>query len=834
MFIEQGFQHLYCYSLGNTPKMLVDNSKNVVNFDRIAYSIELLSNDFGFQYLWISMDPFNDNVANIGVPERNIYQTPVHNAYMCSNVWGVNNGMFSNGCAIDFTPHVYKPRTPLDSKGKNMLLNNESCYGCMQIYMNNSCMFAYNNFKYKGCDSDLGIGNCNFGTHKDWTFTSNSNLYSIARLNVFARPSLASLLIAESKLCNMRYSLDIPIFQKHLNYAVDSHRYKEKYKPFKRVSYMLHLTHFDNTVDYIWISLDSFTPILGEITVPKGATVQKVVTNLIVTSNILNLNNFYIQHGLLEFSPYNYAAGTSNMFGVKESLTGEGNYGCFQLHANGQTLFAYNSHKGIPDIGIGHNTMGYGDWTFSQNGHLYQQRKLEIYTSECEVCKHVNESFGMRLVQCFDIQGYGRPIPKVNNRITKGSFSRIGYYIQLASFKDGIEWMWISFDINKHENIEKYVVYNFDSINIQETVTNVEVIHFTNNSKQLANYKSATLMNTCYNYMPTVDKLNVRKDILNFGNYGGFQIFTENEHIFCYNNHNGCGDIGFGNNLYGNPDWSFANNSLTYSQRYMEILVNNTTYNPNVVFLVTGQSNSQGWGGVYEQHNPDDGSNENIYAWNLEEQAWVIFDMEKPMGTKPVALQSFAFHFAKKYISEHKGVKVGLIISGLAGQAICKWTKQNSDYNVLKFKSIDTKKLDTGELYDESVMSISQSLKAANLQKLSGILWHQGEGDYLESYDYYKSRLYNVINQYRSEKFGTPTTPFIAGELIYNNDLWQYKKQNEVLCELNDHTDVYIRCAHTMYLPSNINDLVHFSTQSHRAMGHLYYQQWKIIETLSK
>lgn len=818
MFPEEGFRHVICYNLENVPRILIDNRISITHFDRVAYHIELLSTKYGYQYLWSSFDPFNDQTMNIGVPEENIFETPVYNMHINSNIFGMYQGNVQGDCHLKFSPYAYKPSNPLTNED-----DLEQSIGCMQLFHKNKCIFAYNNFRNPNKASDLGLGNCT-EHHRDWTACRNSEGYQIARLNVYARPSLASMLIAESKIFNMRYSLDIPIFQKQLLYALDSHRYNDSNKPFDRVGYLMNLEHFNGFREYIWISMDAFTSNMGEITVPKGATVQKIVTNISVTSNKLNMENVHIPQGLLEFSPYNYAPGSSNIFGIKDSLFGEGTYGCFQVHANGHTLFAYNSHKGIPDIGIGNSDNGYNDWTFAQNGHLYKTRKLEIFTRNCRACEYEEESHTMRLLTNFNIPATGRPHMFVSNKLSRGSFNRVGIFTELASFKDGINWMWVSFNVTDPVSF-KYCLPDFNTGTVQEKVSDVIVKVYSNGHFAMTQYEDAVFEATPYDYFPT--QHGSFKQVLDSGQYGCFQLHTDEGYILSYNNHNGVGDIGFGTNAtgIGQVDWSFSNNAPSFSSRYMEIFVNNTTYVPDVVFLVTGQSNSQGWGGLYEPFNPEDESDNRIFGWNMEENAWVIFDLEKPIGTKPIGLQCFAFHFAKQYLKAFPDKKIGFVVNGLGGQAICRWTKPHG----VSVPSVDMHKEDVGDLYDDSVHCVNMALKNAGVDKIDGVLWHQGEADYLESYEYYTERLEKVISQYREEPFGHKDLAFIAGELIHNSDEWAYNKQNFVLQTLNDNEDKFVRCASTKHLPANGDDLVHFATESHRMMGRLYYDQYKII-----
>jgi len=59
----------------------------------------------------------------------------------------------------------------------------------------------------------------------------------------------------------------------------------------------------------------------------------------------------------------------------------------------------------------------------------------------------------------------------------------------------------------------------------------------------------------------------------NEGTYGRFQLVMDGQVLFAYNDFNGNGDIGFGNNANGLTDWSFSNNGKSYSKKKMEVFV---------------------------------------------------------------------------------------------------------------------------------------------------------------------------------------------------------------------------------------------------------------------
>ena len=79
-------------------------------FDRIAYYLELAKKDGTVQYLWASMDAFTTDRTKIAVPtlaSGAIFQQPVSNLDVKSNVDGIVNGSGMAGGNLEFWPHNY-------------------------------------------------------------------------------------------------------------------------------------------------------------------------------------------------------------------------------------------------------------------------------------------------------------------------------------------------------------------------------------------------------------------------------------------------------------------------------------------------------------------------------------------------------------------------------------------------------------------------------------------------------------------------------------------------------------------------------------------------------
>ena len=229
------------------------------------------------------------------------------------------------------------------------------------------------------------------------------------------------------------------------------------------------------------------------------------------------------------------------------------------------------------------------------------------------------------------------------------------------------------------------------------------------------------------------------------------------------------------------------------------------------VFFVTGQSNSQGYGGYADICDARDHCDHRILSWNINTNAWEVANLFSEIGTKPANNQCFAFHFAKELLKIYPGIYIGLIVIGCPGTSICNWTIPNP---FLSKSSVG--KVDTGQFFYTSAEHIKNALAVANGAMLNGILWHQGEADADEEYLWYYQRITQVIQQYRNF-FGH--IPFIVGELL---DYSLLNKQNFILRHLNNLPGV--RCANLAQCQHS-GDAVHMSTEGHRFMGKAYAER---------
>tara|TARA_B100001094_G_scaffold271714_1_gene277140 strand:- start:232 stop:2727 length:2496 start_codon:yes stop_codon:yes gene_type:complete len=795
------------------------NKSSMTHFDRVGYFIELLSKKFGHQQLWVTFNPFSDRIEDHGIPSMTttngrVFQHSLYNVNIVSNKNNIVSGSSLDTCTIEYSPFNYAPLYDGVFDFNDQMFTKNGSYGCMQLFNAEQCVFAYNNFNNIDVKSDIGIGN-NYVGHKDWTFAQNSDLYTFKRIQIYARNTFSSLLARESYFYKLCYSLDIPMFPKNgiLKYNVDVNKFRNSNLPFDKIGYLMYLQDLQGIYKYMWLTCDAYTSIISGITIPTkgGSKIKKDITNINLHSNVVSQNDE--TNGTIVISPHNYLPSQNSYENI---LCDEGNYGTFQLYRNKKLLLAYNNFSNIPDIGIGPSLGAYQDYTFESNAHGYNVKRIEILTRPAEACKQCPESRKMRLLYSIKLSNTSRGLYEVDNRstISKDSFSRIGYFLELHHPQYGIQYVWTSF-----EAFDK----NPENLGLPLSKTfNKKVINFNSHGSHTDTFlhEEAFITFTPFDYNPSIAKL------YETGSYGKMNIICNKKNIWSINGFgiNCINDIGIGNCSTDFPCWTFKQNANEYTCKNMEVFVNNRNLVPDVVILLTGQSNSQGMGGFYDPINPEDQVHNNIYAWNIEEACWDIADLDNNMGTKPLGYQSLGFHFCKHYLNDHPGVKLGLIVSGMGGQSICRWSRPN-----LKFPSSNNSwKIDTADLYEESCDAVREALEITGKQKLDLILWHQGEADWNETHTYYDCRINSVINQYRNEEFGSTELPFICGELLKNNSF--ASKQNEVLVKFNNNTDPYSRCAFTKNFSHSSEDFIHFSSQGHRDMGLAYYDQFKMIK----
>lgn len=207
------------------------------------------------------------------------------------------------------------------------------------------------------------------------------------------KPDQLETAAPEAKDYQLVYDVNLAKIGHEFSYDVDNRA--KITKPFDRIAYFIELTPGGGAAQYLYVSLDAFTDDLGKIGVPtleSGARFQQNVTNMNVFSNVTGIvTGSGIAGGNMEFWPDNYSAmnaanvpGASSEkydFGDQRTDPPDG-YGCMQIHNHDalQTLFALNHWRegANADLGIGNQTGGNPDWTFSHSASGYRSKRLRV------------------------------------------------------------------------------------------------------------------------------------------------------------------------------------------------------------------------------------------------------------------------------------------------------------------------------------------------------------------------------------------------------------------------------------------------------------------------
>lgn len=163
---------------------------------RVGYFVQLVDEAGTMRYLWVSLKPFTDDPAKIGVPTAAsgaFFQTFVEDLQVASNVPGVPAGAIARG-NIEFWPANYGMPNAAKVPGasnESYDFGDESSgsapgYGSMQLhdYQAGKTLFAYNNWG-AGIGCDIGIGSRPEG-HPDWTFSGSGKTLKLASILVLA------------------------------------------------------------------------------------------------------------------------------------------------------------------------------------------------------------------------------------------------------------------------------------------------------------------------------------------------------------------------------------------------------------------------------------------------------------------------------------------------------------------------------------------------------------------------------------------------------------------------------------------------------------------------
>ncbi len=269
------------------------------------------------------------------------------------------------------------------------------------------------------------------------------------------------------------------------------------------------------------------------------------------------------------------------------------------------------------------------------------------------------------------------------------------------------------------------------------------------------------------------------------------------------------------------------------------------------IVLATGQSNLIGPDtevaaeiGAFDKvvkFNPPDEPHPQVFAWTVDPRngnaglGWKVANLTQSWhdtnpGSGGLANNNFAFHFAKQVAERSSTCRVvGIIMVGEGGKGISHW-----DVGMPGWTEVER--------------HVGEALSAAGKTSLNGILWHQGESDWITDGtcfpgdtcvpgmpDFYPQKLYNkiadpninnpyadtaLIDRLRRRSWFGEGKPFIAAETLK-------APVNVHLNKLNDDDDFWtatVRGDTASGLGINATDPFqnHYSAEGLRELGERY------------
>ena len=424
------------------------------------------------------------------------------------------------------------------------------------------------------------------------------------------------------------YTLDVPV-KGNFNASPNFYRVDQRTSSmgaFDRIAYYAELKKADNTVQYLWVSMDAFTNNLSAISVPTAASkavYQQYVSNMDVLSNVDGITNGTgMAGGNLEFWPTDYGASNAmNVVGASnaaldfgDSRTATGSHGSMQIHNSscGQVLFAMNnwgSDNQPLALGLG-NRLGQSntDWTFAANAGTYVSRILHVLVRPsvtnglpAEVAAKIPLAANYQLAYSINLPAQGSfntnsPAYYTVNNYTNGlpGFSRIAYYLELQKSGTPVvtQYIWTAMDAFTTD--ARKIAVPTNNCFFQQKVTSLDVLsnvggvingtgiatgnieiwpssYSSSNSLPVPNASSAT-----YDFGDTGGSgTSIGYGCLQVHNYGAGATQT----LFAVNNFNNNATlcIGIGNctnPVTGGVDWTFSQNAASYNlRRVLHVLI---------------------------------------------------------------------------------------------------------------------------------------------------------------------------------------------------------------------------------------------------------------------
>ena len=235
------------------------------------------------------------------------------------------------------------------------------------------------------------------------------------------------------------------------------------------------------------------------------------------------------------------------------------------------------------------------------------------------------------------------------------------------------------------------------------------------------------------------------------------------------------------------------------------------------VFVAVGQSNMSGRG--LPSGTTDNPQDSRIFQYGAKlrtlRKATIPLDMlDTATGISP------ATAFAREYLKYQPGNVGVLIIPAAHGATAFTSSVATRTWSV---GTASAPKFDLPSLaVTQTRQGIAAAEKAGYTVKLTGILWHQGEGNWWMSTSAYSAKLDQLIAYFRS-RLGAPRLPFVVGGLAPEGIAAQPGSANVD----KSHKATPARVPYTGFAPSmaggvNTGDRFHFSRTGVNFLGKMY------------
>ena len=159
----------------------INDAASAAAFDRVAYRLILDDEE-----VWVEMDPFTANASELGMPMDVIHDVPIAHATVISFSPNQPNVSVPTSGNVEMWSSCYTAGLNGVYDYDDDITPGTDCYGCVQVFVDQQTVLAFNRWSETSLNHDLGIGQAATG-NPDWTFAENAANFTARRLEVYIR-----------------------------------------------------------------------------------------------------------------------------------------------------------------------------------------------------------------------------------------------------------------------------------------------------------------------------------------------------------------------------------------------------------------------------------------------------------------------------------------------------------------------------------------------------------------------------------------------------------------------------------------------------------------------